>query len=220
MAENVYPVIKTSEEVHELINQNLNKQRAQKIIEKINSLEMQLDHYQKILKRWKKFGKIIRITNLVITGIVSGTVATLGVLTTTGIALPVVVTAILGGYTVIQSSVLEGLNVGMIKRKTHRFTEKCNIIKGYIYKMNFYYEKAQQDGIITLEELEGFNKLVTEFESSIVNKESSNIKHGDAIDMTVLKQMADIEAKLEAEEEIKKKLKEVAKQKLLLNVVS
>jgi hypothetical protein len=199
---------------------NLNKQRAQKIIDKINDLEKQLDHYLKILKRWKKFGKIIRITNLVITGIVSGTVATVGILSTTGIALPIIVTAILGGYTVIQSSVLEGFNIGMIKRNKQRFLEKCNIFKGYINKMNFYYEKARQDGVISLEELEGFNKIINEFENAIVDKQSSNIKHGDVIDMVSLKHEAEIEAKLEAQEEIKKKLKEQAKQKLLLNVVS
>ena len=220
MSENNYPVIKTSEEVKDLINQNLNRQRAQKIIDKINILEKQLEHYQKVSKRWKQVSKFIRVSNLVLTGIVSGTVATLGILTTAGIAFPVVVTAILGGYTVIQSSVLEGMNVGIIKRKKQRFSDKCNIFRNYIDKMHFYYEKARQDNVITLDELEGFNRIVVEFENTIANNQAASTEHEDVIDMISLRQMAEIEAKNEFATEMKVKLKNEAKKRLELTVVS
>jgi hypothetical protein len=148
MSESIYPSLKTNQQVNDMINQNINKQRAQKIVDKIKELERQLEHYRKVSDRWKNSGKVIRITNLALTGIVSGAVATLAVLSTIGIAIPIVVTAVLGGYAVIQSSTLEGMNVGMIKRKNHKYKEKCNIIQSHIYKMNFYYEKARQDGVI------------------------------------------------------------------------
>jgi hypothetical protein len=220
MAENIYPVIRTGREVDDIVNGSLNKHRAQKIVDKIRDLEKQLGHYQKVSDRWKNCGKVIRITNLILTGIVSGAVATFAILTTTGIAIPIVVTAVLGGYGVIQSSTLEGMNVGMIKRKNHKYKEKCNIIQSHIYKMNFYYEKARQDGVITLDELEGFNKLAMEFDNAIAAAQSAIMEHGDAIDMATLKHDAEMEAKVEAQTEIKNKLKNEAKQKLLSSVAS
>ena len=220
MTESIYPVLKDHSEVDDIINKNLNRQRAQKIVDKIKDLEKQLEHYRKVSARWKKSGKVIRITNLALTGIVSGAVATLAILATTGIAIPIVVTAVLGGYAVIQSSTLEGMNVGMIKRKNHKYKEKCNIIQSHIYKMNFYYEKARQDGVITLDELEGFNRLVAQFESEIATTDATGMEHGDAIDMATLKHDAEIEAKVEAQNEIKLKLKNEAKLKLLSSVAS
>jgi hypothetical protein len=220
MSESIYPSLKTNQEVNDVINQHVNKQRAQKIVDKIKELERQLEHYQKVSNRWKQSGKVIRITNLALTGIVSGAVATLAVLSTVGIAIPIVATAVLGGYAVIQSSTLEGMNVGMIKRKSHKYKEKCNIIQSHIYKMNFYYEKARQDGVITVDELEGFNKLATDFDNAIAAAQSTSMEHGDAIDMATLKHDAEIEAKIEAQTEIKNKLKNEAKQKLLSSVAS
>jgi hypothetical protein len=220
MTENIYPILKDYKDVDDIISKNLNRQRAHRIVDKIKDLEKQLEHYQKVSARWKKSGKIIRISNLALTGIVSGAVATLAILSTTGIAIPIVVTAVLGGYAVIQSSTLEGMNVGMIKRKSHKYKEKCNTIQSHIYKMNFYYEKARQDGVITLDELDGFNKLVADFEKEIATTEVSGIEHGDAIDMATLKHDAEIEAKVEAQNEIKLKLKNEAKLKLLSSVAS
>lgn len=220
MSHHIYPVIKTEDEVKDMINKNLNTHRAKKIIDKIKSLENQLEHYQKVYKRWNKCGEIIRITNLALTGIVSGTLATLSILMTTGIAIPVVVTAVLGGYVVIQTSTLEGMNIGIIKKKKHKFLNKCNVIKDHKNKMDFYYEKARQDGVITLDELEGFNKLVDDYERKIVNNQSSTTENGDAIDMATIKHDAEIEGRKEAEMEIKEKLKNEAKLKLLSSVAS
>lgn len=112
------------------------------------------------------------------------------------------------------------MNVGMIKRKNNKYKEKCSIIQSHTYKMKFYYEKARQDDVITLDELDGFNKLAAQFESEIATAESSSMERGDAIEMATLKYDAEIEAKIEAQKEIKNKLKNEAKLKLLSSVAS
>lgn len=217
MAEQIYPIIKNDSEVQDIINKKLNTQRAQKIIDHINALQKQYDHYHKIDKRWHKFGKAIRLINLTLSGSIAGAVAVLGILLTQGITIPLVVMGVLGGYSTIETTILEGLNIGLIKKKKHKFSEKCNIIKEYINKMYFYYQKAIDDGVVTLDELEGFNKLVADFESFINNIKRSDIVT-DKIDMLVLKKEAEIMAKEEVAIEMKEKLKQEAKLKLLSHV--
>jgi hypothetical protein len=86
--------------------------------------------------------------------------------------------------------------------------------------MNFYYEKARQGGVITLDELVGFNELAIELDNAIVAARSTIMEHGDAIDMATLKHDAEMEVMIEAQKEIKEKLKNEAKLKLLSNVAS
>ena len=57
--------------------------------------------------------------------------------------------------------------------------------------MYFYFEKARQDGVISLEELEGFNKLIKEFDINIINNNSKKIDVTDKFDITALKEKAE-----------------------------
>ena len=112
MSDNLYPVIKTEDEVKELINKNLNIQRAQKIIDKINDLQKALERYKKVGNRWKKTGKAIRIINVTLSSLIAGSVCILGILTTQGVIVPILLMGLLGGYSAVETAIMEGINVG------------------------------------------------------------------------------------------------------------
>jgi len=151
----------------ETINKNLNAQRAQMIIDKINTLHEQFEHYKWIEKKWKRLGSTIRLVNVTVGGLTAGSLCVLGILLIQGVIIPPLLMGLLGSYSTIETVVLEGLNVGMGKKKKHKYLEKCNIIQDCVNKLHFYFEKARLDGQITLDELEGFNKLVTEFDNEL-----------------------------------------------------
>ena len=104
----------------------------------------------------------------------------------------------------------------MIKKKKQKYINKCKIIQDYINKVYFYFEKARQDGVITLEELEGFNKLIKEFDINLENKNSKEIDVNDKFDITTLKKEAELEAKKEIAVEMKEKFKKRSKRKIII----
>src|SRR5438876_20822 len=83
----------------------------------------------------------------------------------------------------------------LIKKNKHKIADKCNVISGYIHKMYFYYEKARQDGVITLDELKGFNKILEEFENKIHNINLKDREVTDNFDLSELKKEAEIDAR-------------------------
>ncbi len=218
MSEGIYPPIRSEHEVKLLINNNLNSERAQKIIDKIKYLQNQYDHYKKVQKRWKACGKIVRVFNLTMASSLAAAVGVLAIISTQGIAVPPLLIAILGGYSAIETSVMEGLNIGIIKKKKYKFIKKCQIIQDSINKLYFYYEKARQDGIITIEELEGFNKIYKHIDKSINNV--ITLENDNKFDMESIRKEAEDEAKHELATELKEKLKNEAKQKLRSTVAS
>jgi len=214
MAEVQYPkvfVSKSEEEVREMINKNLNTQRAHTIIDRIQNLQNQLVHYKKVYTRWKYLGKLIRIINLSISGTIAGSVGVLAILTTQGVAIPPLILALLGGYSAIETSVMEGFNIGIIKKKKSKYEAKCTLIQDSINKLYFYFEKAREDGVITLDELEGFEKIYNKLENILNNNQSLN---DNRLDISILRKEAEEEAKNELAIEMKEKLKHEVKQKL------
>ena len=170
----IYPVLENS------ISKNIDNQRAQKLVLSIQSKQDKLKHYEKIYNRWRKTHKIIRILNLTLASLIGGTVCTLGIISTSGIIIPVLVLGILGGYGTIETTIMEGMNIGLIKKKKERFKNKIDIIKDGINKMYFYYEKAREDNEISVEEFEGLNKLMKELEDKLNSNEK--IKTNGKID--------------------------------------
>jgi hypothetical protein len=219
MTTSIYPDIKQiDKETENLINNNINTQRAQKLISLIQSKQDKLNHYIKVHSRWRKAYKVLRIINLTCSSLVGGSILTLGIITTNGIIIPGLVLALLGGYGTIESVIMEGMNIGLIKKKKLRFKNKIDILTSSINKMHYYFEKARQDGLITLEEIEGFNLLMTELENNLNLENSTKVETNDKIDFLEMKSQAQKIAKKEVMEEIKMKLVKEQKEKLLQRV--
>src|SRR5271155_1649289 len=75
------------ENVSEQFNKNLSDARIKEIQTKMHELEINLKHYKKILKRWKKTGNVLKITSIIIVG---GSAITSMVLGFGALALPLV----------------------------------------------------------------------------------------------------------------------------------
>jgi len=86
MNEPLYPVTKSEQEIKNMINRNLNTQRAQNIVAKIEQLEKQLAHYRKIASRWKITGKVVRVINLSITCLIAVALGVSAIIVTEGVA--------------------------------------------------------------------------------------------------------------------------------------
>jgi hypothetical protein len=210
----IYPSLTEIDKV-EVLNK-INSQRAEKLLSIIKSKQEKLEHYEKVFKRWRNLHKTLRILNICGTSLVGASICVLGFLSTGGIAIPVLAIAILGGYGTIESTILEGMNVGLIKQKKERFRNKIDIIKTGINKMYYFYEKARQDNKITLDEIEQFNVLLKELENSLASNELAKVNVNDKINFLELQKEASIIAKKEAQAEIKQKLIKEAKDKLVL----
>ena len=173
------------------INKNINVQRAQKLLILLQVKQDKLNHYEKIFKRWRKLHKIIRITNLTLTTLIGTTLTTLAVITTQGIIIPALVFGILGGYGTLETTIMEGMNIGLIKKKKERYKNKIDIIKDGVNKMYFYYEKAREDGEITVDEIEGFNKLMKDLDEKLNSNDIMKIETNDQLNFTELKKEAE-----------------------------
>jgi hypothetical protein len=187
----------------------MNKSRIDEMSNKRLELDRQLKHYLKIKKRWDKADGSLKITGTILAGtsaVVGAVMAGLTVPLTIPIAIPIVLGAITAGETIITS----GLVMGLTGRKKSFYREKIRIIQSYIDKMFVYCEKARQDNVITVEELEGFKQLMEEYQNTI-NSRISN----DEYDYEKIKKEAEKEAKKEAE----KKLKDILKRDTINSIV-
>jgi hypothetical protein len=203
----LYPSLLLSEK--ENYEAAMNKSRIDEMSNKRLELDRQLKHYLKIKKRWDKADGSLKITGTILAGtsaVVGAVIAGLTVPLTIPIVIPIVLGAITAGETIITS----GLVMGLTGRKKSFYREKINIIQSYIDKMFVYSEKARQDGVITVEELEGFKHLMEEYQNTI-NSRISN----DEYDYEKIKREAEKEAKKEAE----KKLKDILKRDTINSIV-
>ena len=107
----IYPQIEDN------INKNINTQRAQKLLLSMQTKQDKLSHYEKIYNRWRKTHKVIRIINLTLTSLVGGSIFILGILTTSGLSIPILVLGLLGGYGTLETTIMEGMNIGLIIKK-------------------------------------------------------------------------------------------------------
>ena len=188
------------------------------MLEKKAALEKDLKHYKKLKSTWNridlglKIGGGILVGSMTIAGVVCGVVVAPHLLIPIlAPQVPIIIGAVEGGL----ATILIGLNIGVTSRKKKYHKEKCKIVQSYLDKIWLYIEKARQDSIITVVELEGFNKLIEEYCGRMNGIDGS-------IDIDLIKFQKDIKKK--AQKNLKKELIEERKQEyksiLTGNVVS
>ena len=104
--------------IYDQVNKNLSDARIKEIQGKRHELEQSLKHYKKILKRWKKFGNVLKISSLVVLG-ASGLCGLIGVgLTIGGFVAPIVL-GIIAPVGFIEGFLSETFVLGLIKKKKY-----------------------------------------------------------------------------------------------------
>jgi hypothetical protein len=201
-----YPSLLSDKENYEVA---MNKSRIDEMSNKRHELERQLRHYIKIKKRWDKADSSLKITGTVLAGSMAVAGAVVSGLTVP-LTIPIVIPITLGAITASETIITSGLVMGLTGRKKSFYREKINIIQSYLDKMFVYCEKVRQDGVITVEELEGFKHLMEEYQNTINSKISN-----EEYDYEKIKREAEKEAKKEAE----KKLKDILKRDTINSIV-
>src|SRR5271156_959381 len=209
--ESLYPKIAPEynpvENVSEKYNKNLSDARIKEIQAKRHELEMNLKHYKKILKRWKTTGNVLKITNIIIVGGCSVTRIVLGF----GALSTPLILGIMAGVGGAGGIISEFLVLGLVKKKKELFKKKIDHIQEYISKSWFLFEKIRGDGIITLQELDEFRKLMDQYEKGLSIQD-------DSIDKDFLKLRETLKKQAEKEarkEDMMQEVKEEIKQKYL-----
>jgi hypothetical protein len=178
----------------------LYKQRSDKIISEIKRLKERSSHYSKVAKKWNTASKILEgvsITVLILGEISATTVASV---ITAGIALPVFIPIILSTTSLAELGILKTTKHMLMNKCREKYTRKAKLYDEFINRVWLYYERARQDGIISMEELEGFIKLVEELESKLEAENSS-------INNDSLRKQAELEVKREKQTEQLDRLK-------------
>src|SRR5829696_2171641 len=161
----LYPsiVIKTEAETNAMINEKLSQARVVEMMNKKKVLEKELRHYVKVRKHWTRLDSCIKII-----GTTAAVSASLGATVTATISgVPFIVPAILAGIAAVDGALTEIVVVGWTSRKKKIFRERCELIQSHMDKRHIYTEKCKQDGTINIEELEGYRKLIEEYNNAI-----------------------------------------------------
>ena len=173
------------------------ERRANEILLKTRELELKSEGYKKSIKKCKKASVILRSLGTGLGSILAvgaGITATLG---TSGIALPVVIPAVIGGIGTVQASLSEIFAHTLIKNKTNRLREKQAIVDKYTNRLYHFYLKASEDKRISEEEMSEFNKIILEYMTEF-KKLTSSQEEKEKSEMNEIKfQLAQIGSKLE-----------------------
>ena len=170
-----YPVILPEEEINIMVKEKAelakNEDRLEKMKREQALLQKDLEKYIRIRKSWNTADVAIKMTGTVLVfistsaAIVFGTVGSLGILT------PVVSgvgAAVLSSVTLFKTTFMEIFSVGYTSKRKHMFQERVDLVKEFINKFYFYFEKAREDNIISLDEIKNFNKLLDEYNNKML----------------------------------------------------
>ena len=193
------------ENVSDQMIKNLSYARIKEIQAKRHELEMNLKHYKKMLKRWKKIGNTLRISGIIIVGGCTATTIVLGFGT---FSTPLIL-GIMAGIGGVGGFLSESLALGLVKKKIAIFSKKIEHIQEYISKSWYLFNKIKEDGIVTLQEIEEFGKLMGEYEKGI----SAEDPVDDSMDKEYIKLRESLRPQVE--KEAKKDVKEVLKNEMI-----
>ena len=120
--------------------------------------------------------------------------------------------AVIAGIGAAEGAISGGIGFGLIKKKIHKFSVKCDMISMYVNRLYHFYQKAIEDKKISIEEMEEYSKLIHEYESVISDTDSKN--NDTSIHMEKLRHKALKEAEAECETELLQNPKDRAKDDL------
>ena len=195
--ETLYPILPTKES--ELLLQS----RVKEMLDKKWELERDLNHYKKVRTHWTRFDSTLKIVGVVLTLSTSITASVL-----TPLAAPFIIPTILAAVSAINAGLTETVVIAVSSRKKKLFRERCEQIQSYLNNMFAYIEKCKDDSVITVDELEGFHKLISDCNIDM-NRLKSGMKENN--EYSKLEKQSHLEAKKEIKQELRDTLKEKEK---------
>ena len=141
--------------LNDQINRAKQKDRKRFMTNAQNQLNQKIEHYKKIKNRWLVFENISDVIGIVLT---VGTGLVTVIATSGTIVIPVVVLSL------TSSSMLGSLITALtgkvfINRHKRRIKLKLRKTETVLNKLHLFFEKCKEDNIITLKEMEEFEKI-------------------------------------------------------------
>ena len=164
----VYPELITESQLNLLINESKQTDRVRYMKDKQNDLMSKLKHYEKVKHQWT-------IARRVLEGIGISTIGLLGVssvVLSAGVLAAPLVPAILTGGSLTVTGILTTLDKSLLRRREKAIKKKQLDIKETYDKLHFYFEKCREDNLITLEEIQTFDKIVKQSYSTTKESDS------------------------------------------------
>ena len=208
----IYPSVESSmftpsSHVKEQIDIALNKARVDEMIKQRSALEKDLSHYKKCRTYWGRFDSTVKVVGTVTTFSTAISASVLAL-----VAAPYLIPGILSGVSVINTTLSEVIIVGLTSKKKRLFRDKCLLIQGYLDKMYVYMERCKGDNVISIDEIEGFHKLMEEYLSEMNHLKMS------ASDSKYIR--IEKEAQRMAQQELKKELLQKYKERAIQDLRS
>jgi hypothetical protein len=131
-------------------------------------LEEKLSHYKKIKKRWTKADSAIKITCMSLAGIITIATSVIGGLTPAILgATAGIITGVMGGVGGVQLFLGEGVSIGVTSKKKKIYREICEQVEYGINKLYLFQVKALEDKVLSTEEIEECQRIITEINGKI-----------------------------------------------------
>ena len=196
----IYPKIPLSDSEIETL-----KTRREIIKSKVKEFEEKINHYEKLVKKYSKVKSSLIITGVALGSLIGLSTLVLGVIP---FVIPVIPIALsVGG--VISGSIPEIAALSFIRKKKQQFTLRLNMHEKYLNQLHHLYEKVNNDGLITLDEMGEFFKLIDKYETELKGVKEETVK-SEEFDLTQLRKEAMQQAKNEYVIEARARLKEEA----------
>ena len=154
-----------------LLTNELNKERYDEMNDKYKEMHITLKHYTKLEKRWAKANNLLKLgafsigvsTSIAACLASSGLILPLEVIAvsaTSVLTTSMVVSTSIGAFGAVDLVLAKIISSSFTSRKKKYYHNKVLIVKKYINRAYIFIEKARNDRIITLKELEDFRALL------------------------------------------------------------
>ena len=203
--EKLYP------DIHEdLVESKLSKARATEIVNKQRELEGYLKHYKKLRHKWKKAGNTLRIVGITAGCLLATGSGIAGGIGTAGVAVPVIIPAVLAVVGAMEATITESVIFTYIKKKKHRFAEKYDLVNTFLNRLYHLYHRSIEDKVITLEEMEEYHRLMKDYESEFAKLNTGVMD----THFSKLQHQVELEVRDEYKQQMRDKLRDEIKNEL------
>ena len=152
----------------------LHDDKANFMLDKQKLLKDKLYHIEKIKQRWSTANTVLKIVGISVTCVLGGA----SILSVAPFSIPIAA-AILSGVSLGNMAVSNLLVEGFTSRRKRYLKRKHDRIRGYLNKMEAWFIKCKEDGQISLEEFEQFQKLLKGFENESKTSLKTTLKTKD-----------------------------------------
>ena len=158
----LYPALPPTDKEQGLLDK-ISRQRSEIIKSKVKELEDLAKHYEKVRRKWSKALTIIRVLGTGVGSVLAVGATIAASIASSGIAIPILIPAIVGGVGVIETSISEITALTLMKSKIKKYRMKKDIIEKYTNRLYHFYHLAIEDSKITPQEMEEFYKITDDY---------------------------------------------------------